>query len=176
MPGLDALASALFWLWFLLFPASPGYADILIDDLTQLRAPRSVRFDLAGSMRSLTDRTEVRASGAYVQPDRAQIALEAEGERYEAIMIGNTTYHRRGSESQWRAERSSGPAPPPRPPPDWPPVESRAVIEEILSEIKLIGTETLPVLRPAAIAGSLTCSAWPRSTALNLRPVRDVWP
>src|SRR5215211_2264496 len=92
---VTALASGLMWVWFLIVPpGSGGYANQLGEDIAQLRQPRSVRYRLEGSLQAGGQQLPVRGQGAFVQPDRFQLSLEAAGQRFEQVVIGQTTYLR----------------------------------------------------------------------------------
>jgi hypothetical protein len=98
---LTALASGLLWVFSLLLPANSGYASRLGLDSPTLRTPDSARFRLEGNVQAGFDQVQVRGQGAFAQPNRFQLSLEAMGEHLEQVVIGETMYVRTSQQTEW---------------------------------------------------------------------------
>jgi hypothetical protein len=98
---LTTLASGLLWVISLLLPGNAGYASRLGLDVPPLRTPDSARFQLEGNVQAGFNQTSVRGQGAFAQPDRFQLSLEAMGERLEQVVIGETMYIRTPEKTEW---------------------------------------------------------------------------
>jgi hypothetical protein len=82
----------------------------------------------------------MRGQGAFVQPDRFQVSFEAEGQRFEQILIGQTIYSRSSTDADWRTIDS--PAMLRRERGSLPPGSEQALLDA-LSTFQEIGSETL---------------------------------
>ena len=98
---LTALTSGLLWVFSLFLSGNAGFASRLGLDTPPLRTPESARFRLEGNLQAGFTATTIRGQGAFTQPDRFQLSLEAMGERIEQVVIGETMYVRTPGQTRW---------------------------------------------------------------------------
>lgn len=142
---LEVVASGVLWVWFLLVPPGAGHADQLSEDLAQLRTPQSLRYAVNGNLQVVDQRVDVRGRGAFIQPDRLQLSMEAAGQQIDQIVIGQTIYMRTSEAPDWQktdlGQGGRGAIPPPSQTSVPPGAEK--VIMEALRGFRLVGSETL---------------------------------
>jgi LPXTG-motif cell wall-anchored protein len=117
--------SGVLWLWASLVPAAPLMQPIDPRDIGEVRQFSSARFILDASAVVDDQATVVRASGAYVQPDRVQMSIDVSGQHVEAIIIGSDTWTRAGTSGPW--QRASGAVSPTAPVPGVSPAAPTAL-------------------------------------------------
>jgi hypothetical protein len=143
---ISPFAAGLLWVWLLLFTPAAGHADRLADDPFLSSLPKSVRYQFKTSLQGLDQNFEASGQGAYVQPDRVQLAIDADGKQYEIVAIGQTLYHRATGDRGWAQqtiEHGVGPlATTPAHPASSSP-ELAELVSEIHSGFRLEGTESV---------------------------------
>jgi hypothetical protein len=141
---LTALASGLLWVFSMLLPASSGFASRLGLDPPALRTPESARFRLDGQVQVGPTEASLHGQGAFAQPDRFQLSLEAMGERLEQVVIGDAMYVRTPDQTRWEVvdlRETVGQASPLGPFPFAPGKEREAL--EALRSLTVVGDEPL---------------------------------
>jgi hypothetical protein len=98
---ISPIAAGLLWAWLLLFAPASGLSDRLADDPFMSSLPRSVRYEFQASLQGLDENFEASGKGAYLQPDRLQLAIDTEGQQYEMVAIGQTFYYRGTGDRDW---------------------------------------------------------------------------
>jgi hypothetical protein len=98
---ISPIAAGLLWAWLLLFTPVSGQADQLADDPFLSSWPRSVRYEFEASLQGLDENLAASGKGAYVQPDRLQLAIDTDGQQYEMVAIGQTFYYRGTGDRDW---------------------------------------------------------------------------
>ena len=145
---LSALACGLLWVWFMLLPSTTGgFASRLAADVPQFRAPDSARFQVTGNVQAGPVQAGVRGEGAFAQPDRFRISLEAEGQRVEQIVVGETMYFRTPNDPGWQVinlgEASRPGQSVSRTGHAAVPAEAQAAVDEVLRSFTLVGVEMI---------------------------------